>query len=110
MTKVDKPELVEAAKIIHEQMVWANEQPGPAQVWQNGNSTAEYRARRAARDILDLSTGSEATREGDPDVFRRLASVATTLETCGKHGIPIDFALLAHDIRAALAAISGEGR
>jgi hypothetical protein len=39
----------------------------------------------------------------DDDVRRRLLSVAMTLETCGKHGIPIDFAMLAHDIRAALS-------
>jgi hypothetical protein len=38
----------------------------------------------------------------DPDIRRRLISVAQTLETCGKHGIPIDFRLLASDIRAAI--------
>jgi hypothetical protein len=53
-------------------------------------------------------TPAVATDEGvvDPDVLRRLKSVATTLETCGKHGIPIDFALLASDIRAAISAMA----
>jgi hypothetical protein len=44
-----------------------------------------------------------------PDVRRRLESVAKTLETCGKHGIPIDFAMLASDIREALRTQAQSG-
>jgi hypothetical protein len=59
-----------------------------------------------AADFIEQSLtppeGDTVSEGVDADVARRLASVANTLETCGKHGIPIDFAMLARDIRAAL--------
>jgi hypothetical protein len=67
--------------------------------------------RDEAARLWNTRTPAVATDEGvvDPDVIRRLKSVATTLETCGKHGIPIDFALLASDIRAAISAMAHPG-
>lgn len=61
-------------------------------------------ARLAELEALFQATQPSGVTEAlDADVHRRLESVATTLETCGAHGIPIDFHNLAADIRAALA-------
>ena len=69
----------------------ANKGPRGQEAW------ADYAER------IYLAMEAARTPAAPDDVERRLLSVAKTLETAGSQAFAIDFAQLAHDIRAALA-------
>jgi hypothetical protein len=57
----------------------------------------------AAASPTPSFVSTERKGEVDPDVRRRLLSVCQTLETAGGQAFPIDFHVLAADIRQALS-------
>lgn len=64
------------AKRVHEAMVWATEQPGPAKDWCGGNSFAEDKARRTADRIQSLShhtPADDALHPATSDLVDRFA-------------------------------------
>ena len=68
-----------------------------------GGGHAPASGSRDGSEILAPAMEAARIPAAPNDVERRLLSVAKTLETAGSQAFAIDFAQLAHDIRAALS-------
>ena len=84
----------EIAKRVHEAMVWATEQPGPAQDWQGGNSIAEDKARSTASRIAALTKPDDEGLTLLREAWARLRAIQGA---CGDY-LPPDSGISEHDL------------